>query len=114
MSDRGARHADKNFGDKALNEREFSRTFSDLFKALGYEGYHVLEQKVWARRTVIGFPDYVLWKPDRHLFCELKGDGGSLTVEQAQCLEELIEGGAEAYCFWPDQIEEIAAILRRR
>ncbi len=107
-----------------MNERDFSRTFSDLFKALGYEGYHVQDQTIYARRTVKGFPDWVLWKPGRHLFVELKGEGGEyfgpdekqkrgdLTPEQAQCLEELKESEAEVYCFWPDQIEEIATILR--
>ncbi len=97
-----------------MNERDFSRTFQDLFKLLGWEGYHVIDQAAFARRTMRGFPDWCLLNLEqkRFLVVELKGDGGNLTPEQAACLEDLMACGIEAYCFWPHQIGELPTVLR--
>ena len=59
-----------------------------------------------------GWPNWFLFRPNRLVAVELKGTGGTLTLEQGACLEDLRAAGTEAYCFWPEQREEIEEILK--
>jgi len=111
------------------SEKDFSSWFLDYAHLCGWEATHfrpAWTEKGW--RTPVmgdgaGFPDWFLMKPRirkerriakrrRFMLVELKGTGGNLTGEQADKLETAKESGIPAYCFWPDQREEIEEILR--
>ena len=110
------------------SEKAFSRWFLDLAHLYGYRAAHfrpAQNSKGQWRTAVagdgVGFPDWFLVRENekyphilegRLIAVELKGSGGELTGDQADWLLALMNGGAEAYCFWPEQREEIEEILK--
>jgi hypothetical protein len=60
-----------------------------------------------------GFPDLVLARPPRVIFAELKTAKGKLGPEQENWLAALTAcPGVEVYVWRPDQLDDIAQILR--
>lgn len=103
---------------QAPNETEFLRQVTELAEMLGWRTAHFRPARTahgW--RTPVqgslgkGFPDLVMLRRDRVLFVELKGHKGVLSAEQAEILA-LLDQAAEAYCWHPEQLDEIAAVLR--
>lgn len=90
-------------------ERQFQQQVLGLARLLGWRSYHT-----WSSiHSAAGFPDLVLVRPPRLVFCELKSARGRLSPAQQDWLEALGAcPGVEAFCWRPDQLEQIAAVLR--
>lgn len=103
-----------------MRERDLQEAVRDLAKLYGWRYFHVWR----STRSPAGFPDAVLVKPPRLLFCELKSEDGRLTQEQTDWLADL---GAiamasrqrdaapliETYVWRPHNWDEIVRILAR-
>ncbi len=92
-----------------MREADFLRQVRDLARILGWKVYH----HPYSLGADPGFPDLVLVR-DRVVFMELKGPKGKLSDQQREWLESLQAAGAEAYVFWPDDLEKIQEILQKR
>lgn len=61
--------------------------------------------------TCEGWPDLVLWRPDRIIFRELKSETGKLTPAQRDLLLSLRAAGADVLVWrpsdWPDIEKEL-------
>jgi len=94
------------------SEEEFLQVVKDLAQAFNWKIYHTRD----SRRSDPGFPDLAMVRaqpaPARILFAELKTAKGKLTKAQDEWLEELRAGCKEVYLWRPDDIQEIAEILR--
>ena len=96
-------------------ETDFETWLVDLAKLLGWMAYHTRD----SRRSNEGFPDWVLAKPGRVIFAELKSEEGKLTVEQGQWLalletstERYFSGSpVEAYVWRPSDRDRIMEVL---
>lgn len=64
------------------SEADFETWLLDLAKLRGWMAYHTHD----SRRSNEGFPDWVLWKPGRLIFAELKDNKRQPTPEQRLCL----------------------------
>lgn len=74
--------------------------------------FHVYDSR---RSAGVGFPDLCIAGPGGVVFAELKNDVLAPTPEQMQWLGTLVEGGAEAFLWRPEQWLDgtIAATLAR-
>jgi hypothetical protein len=92
-----------------LSEKEFGRMVEQLAKLLGYRVYHS-----WlSARSSPGFPDYVLVRPPRLLFVELKSDRGQISGAQHQWLDALAGcPGVEVHVWRPSDWPLVEASLR--
>lgn len=80
-------------------EAELQSVIADLAKWLGYRlQYHTYD----SRRSAMGFPDLVLVGRGRVLFVEVKSDTGQLTKQQIEWYAGLLDNGAEAYIWRPE------------
>lgn len=71
--------------------------------------YHPFLSK-WSEK---GFPDCTIIKVPRLIYAELKSEKGKLTPAQEEWLNLLRQcTKVEAYCWYPDDLEEIAGILQ--
>jgi hypothetical protein len=91
-----------------LTEAQFMAQVIRLAEVFGWRHYHTRD----SRRSPEGFPDLVLLRRPRVVFCELKSDRGALTPAQRAWLEELRACGQEAYVFKPRDMDAIAKLLR--
>lgn len=88
-------------------EKDLQKGVLDVARILGYRVAHFrAAQTKHGWRTPVaadgaGWPDLVLCKPGRLVFCELKVGKNTLSAEQATWLEALREAGQEAYV-WTD------------
>lgn len=93
--------------------RHTERSFqSAIVELAGYCGWHVnhalpaqIRPGVWRTHVMgdTGFPDLVLAHPKRGvIFAEVKTIRGRLTNGQKSWLDALKAGGAEAYCWRPE------------
>ena len=91
------------------SEKQFQGQIKDLAQTFGFLYYHTWR----AIHSPAGFPDTVLVKGKRLLFCELKSEKGQPTIEQCEWLEAL-NGvpGIEAYLWKPSDFDEIVTILQ--
>lgn len=90
-------------------EAQFLRQVRELAKMLGWAFYHPFLSK-WSER---GWPDVTLVKPPRMILAELKGEGRKPTESQRHWLDLLKQvPGIEVYLWYPEDLEEIAEILR--
>lgn len=92
-----------------MTEKEFSQQIADLAVAMGWKHYHP-----WTSiHSVAGWPDFVLCRPPRLIFAEVKTDNGKLTAAQREWLETLGQAPhVETFCWRPSDFEEIVALLR--
>jgi hypothetical protein len=104
-----------------LQEADFQEQVTDLAEQLGYGWVHFRAAETrhgW--RTPVqgplgkGWPDLVLIhdRRKRVVFAELKREGQEAEPEQLVVLELLRRAGAEAYLWWPHDLEQIAEVLR--
>lgn len=102
-----------------ITEAQFQRTVTELAEVLGWRWVHFRPAKTdkgW--RTPVegshakGWPDLILCR-ERLVVVELKGSTGKLEDEQADWLDALRAAGVEAYCWKPDDMDEVEAVLRR-
>jgi hypothetical protein len=102
-----------------MTEAEFQSVVIDLARLFKWRVAHFRPAKTshgW--RTPVqadgaGFPDLLLCR-DRIIAIELKSDAGKLAPEQDEWLAAFKRAGIEAYCFKPSDLDEVAAVLRRR
>jgi hypothetical protein len=97
-------------GRLVLTEKEFQQQVVNLARSFYYLVYHTFD----SRRSAPGFTDLVLVRSPRVLFVELKSEGGKLTPSQKLWALELKAcPGVEYYCWYPDDLQEIAEVLSR-
>jgi hypothetical protein len=93
---------------RSASEAKFERAVIDLAELLGYECWHVHD----ARRFWRGYPDWFCTRPGRHLWFELKREGGKLTQQQLVWQQRIIDAGGECYAWWPHDWNTIVTTLR--
>ena len=92
-----------------MTEAQLTTAVRDLARLFGWMRYHA-----WlSKHSASGFPDEALTRRGRLVFAELKSRRGKLTPDQEAWLTELgkVEG-IEVYVWRPDDLEQIAEILR--
>tara|TARA_Y100000310_G_scaffold228287_1_gene230603 strand:- start:1019 stop:1369 length:351 start_codon:yes stop_codon:yes gene_type:complete len=102
---------------RPITERQFGNQIEHLMLMFGWKFYHVLEQRVYAKRTSKGFPDYVAVRSGTCLFIELKSEIGKMTPAQNEWRIELNQVcrfhiGFLYYLWRPSDIEEAIEVLR--
>jgi VRR-NUC domain len=95
--------------DLAMTEAQWQHTVVDLARTLDWQWYHTHD----SRRSQPGFPDLVLVR-DRVIFAELKTVGGRLDQWQKRWGNQLVEAGAEWYCWRPHHYAEVERTLTRQ
>ena len=93
----------------SLSEKDFSKQVKDLASVFHWHLYHT-----WTSiHSAKGFPDLVMVKPPRLIFCELKNETGKLTESQEEW-GELLKAcpGVEYHCWKPSQWETIIELLK--
>jgi hypothetical protein len=95
--------------------------WSGIVLELARLGQWQLRYHTWvSRRSPGGFPDWVLCKPPRLIFAELKSEVGKPTPEQEAWLAGLREveaatkGLVQAYLWRPSDYPEVVEILTGR
>lgn len=96
-----------------ITEAAFQRQVIQLAKLLNWRAYHTLD----SRGSAAGFPDLVLVRKGRLIFCELKSQTGRVRTEQVDWMTDLIEVAqssprVEVYLWRPADLDEIAGVLR--
>lgn len=101
MTDRGGRP----------REREWQAQVTELAQRYGWLHYHTYD----SRRSRAGFPDLILIRGSRLIAVELKVGAAGLALDQEAWLAAFaLVPGCEAYCWRPEQIEEVVSILAPR
>ena len=91
-----------------LSEKQWMAQVLEIAQTYGYLSYHTYD----SRRSAGGFPDLVLVRPPRVLFCELKTEKGRLTDTQKMWLSELSEcPGVEAHVWRPSDLQLVGDVL---
>jgi len=96
---------------KGPTEAQFQRQVIQLAHLLGWRSYHTHD----SRRSAAGFPDLVLCRErggvPRLIFAELKVRKNRLSDEQQAWLTALVNTGAEAYEWRPEDFDDIRDLL---
>lgn len=103
---------------RATTEAQWLAQIIRLAHDEGWEVHHVFEQRSYARRTGVGWPDLECLR-ERLMFIELKGfqkggRRGALSPDQVRIIAMLKSAGQEVHVFWPDQKEEARQVFHRR
>ncbi len=95
----------------AIAEKAFQAQVIDLAHLSGWLCYHPHD----SRRSAPGFPDLVLVRQPRLLFCELKSEEGRIRPEQRTWLEALTDcvEAPETYLWRPRDLGEIQVLLKK-
>jgi hypothetical protein len=94
-----------------VSEKEFQATVLELAQLEGWLYFHTFD----ARRSNKGFPDLVLVRPPRVIFCELKSEKGRTRPEQVLWAEALAAcPGVECHLWRPQDWDRIVRTLDRR
>jgi hypothetical protein len=100
-----------------LSESQWSGLVLELARLGGWS----LRYHTWtSKRSSFGFPDWVLCKPPRLVFAELKAEAGKLSDDQEAWLAGLREvehatrGLVQAYVWRPSDYPEVVEILTGR
>ena len=91
-----------------MTEAQFEAVVIELAGYLGYECFHVHD----ARRFWRGWPDWIAFRPGRHIWFELKREGEELRPDQLVWQERIRASGGECYAWWPHNWTELEAILK--
>lgn len=102
-------------GTSRLSEADFQRRVIDAATLYGWRHCHtrratVRHGRVATPTSVPGWPDLVLWNPERGgvMFVELKTDKGVLSTDQQDALISLAKAGAYVDVWRPRDWERIA------
>ncbi len=99
--------------------REWEAQILHLARLFGWRAAHfraVLTKHGWSVPVAAdgrGFPDYILVR-DRVLWVEAKTGKARLEPAQVAWRDALIAAGCEWFCWRPEDLDEVAATLRRR
>ena len=92
-----------------MTEKQLTRIVSDLAKLFGWKRYHTF----LSRHSEAGFPDEILVRGSRLVVAELKSERGRLTEGQRLWLDVFrAVPSAEVFVWTPDDVEQIAEVLR--
>lgn len=100
-----------------LSEADWAALFEDYATLTRWYIHHdrpALNQRGrWATHITgtPGFPDYVLARSGRVLFCELKSERGILSTDQMAWRDRLLAAGQEWYCWRPRHWPDVQATL---
>jgi hypothetical protein len=94
--------------DKKMTEKEFGRQIEELARLSGWTYYHTWN----SQHSQAGWPDYVLMKPPRIIYAELKTEKGKLTRAQENMLLMLNQCKQTAYLWRPSDWNDIEEVLR--
>lgn len=83
-----------------MTEAMLQSSILELARTHRLQAFHCYDSR---KSTGPGFPDLVLCGPGGVVFAELKNDVLAPTPEQMTWLGTLVEGGAEAYLWRPEQ-----------
>lgn len=107
-----------------MNEREWQEQVIELAQLNGWAHLHVRKsigrrggKAGWQTTTNLkGWPDLFLWheRDQRTLAIELKVRPNTATSDQLAVLASLRAAGIESYVMFPEQLDELAAVLARR
>lgn len=104
-----------------MNEREWQEQVIELAQLNGWAHLHVRKSvgrgAKWTTTTNLkGWPDLFLWheRDHRTLAIELKVRPNTATPDQLAVLASLNAAGIESYVMFPEQFDELAAVLARR
>ncbi len=93
-----------------VTEKAFMSTVLDFAKLTHWMTYHAHD----SRRSQPGFPDIVMIRPPRLLFCELKSETGQLSQAQQHWLALLrLVPCIETFVWRPSDWLAIEATLKR-
>jgi hypothetical protein len=92
-------------GDES--EAHFQSRVIRLAQLLGWKVFHLLDPI----GSPAGFPDLLLRRPPRLLWCELKSEHGRVRPQQTAFLADLRACGQEAYVWRPRDFPEIQRTL---
>ena len=104
---------------RIVTEAEFQQQVIDLAHILGWRHLHVRRSigkgRTWTTTTnVVGWPDLLLWRAGSGFVAlELKVGKGKTTPEQDEVLASLAAAGALTMVVYPDDLDELAHVLRR-
>jgi hypothetical protein len=95
-----------------MTEAMLQTSILELARLHKLQAFHCYDSR---KSTGVGFPDLCLAGPGGVVFAELKNDVLAPTPEQMTWLGTLVEGGAEAYLWRPEQWldQTIHAVLAR-
>jgi hypothetical protein len=95
-----------------MTEAMLQTSILELARTYRLQAFHCYDSR---KSTGPGFPDLCLAGPGGVVFAELKNDVLAPTPEQMTWLGTLVEGGAEAYLWRPEQWldQTIHAVLAR-
>lgn len=102
-----------------MTESEFQSVVIDLARMFRWRVAHFRPAKTkygWVTPVQAdgkGWPDLCLVR-ERIVFAELKSDAGKLAPEQREWAQALADAGCESYVWRPADLEQVAAVLRRR
>lgn len=104
---------------RSMSERAWSDQFKKIYRRLGWIGAHFRPARkrdgTWSTAVEgegIGFPDWVLLRPPRLLFVELKRETGKTTDKQNMWLSLLrLVPWLEVYVWKPSDFEEVERVL---
>ena len=85
-----------------ISEARLTQAFHDLLDVCGWPRelrYHSRDSR---KSSGSGFPDWCVVREGRIIFVELKSSRGKATREQLLWHDALIQAGAEAYIWGPD------------
>jgi hypothetical protein len=92
-------------GDES--EAHFQSRVIRLAQLLGWKVFHLLDPI----GSPAGFPDLLLRRPPRLVWCELKSEHGRVKPQQRAFLADLVACGQEAYVWRPRDFPEIQRTL---
>jgi len=94
-----------------MTEKVWQQSVSDLFRSLGWRGYHTLRSK----GSQPGYPDLTLAHPvqRRVMWLELKSETGTVSDKQREWIRTLADAGAEVYVVRPRHYQALASVLLR-
>lgn len=104
-----------------MNEVEWQAQVVQLARLNGWQHLHVRRsigknRKHTTATNVKGWPDLLLWheRDQRVMAIELKVKPNTATDEQLAVLRSLSAAGIETHVMFPEQLDELVAVLARR
>jgi len=94
-------------------EKGFQKAIIELATKCGWSVYHVANVRGQLRaQTSVGYPDLTLVHPSHGVcWAEIKSEKGKLSALQQEWLALLQQAGQRAFCWRPQDWDEIVGVL---
>jgi hypothetical protein len=107
-----------------LSEKQWQGFVVDYARVMGWKAYHHSDSRKAVKRggelimvgdaDAKGLLDWMMVRPPRVLFVELKREDGKMTPEQTECFAKLSRcPGVEVYLWKPSDRTEVQRVLGR-